>query len=56
MDATESRCLLLHMEWADSLAWNAALGVPALAQDERLLTSASASCSSPCTRRTTADR
>ena len=37
MDVTESRCLLLHMEWADSLAWNAALGVPALARDERLL-------------------
>jgi uncharacterized damage-inducible protein DinB len=37
MDVTESRCLLLHMEWADSLAWNAALGVPALAQDESLL-------------------
>lgn len=29
--------LLLHMEWADALAWNAALGVPALARDERLL-------------------
>jgi uncharacterized damage-inducible protein DinB len=37
MDVTESRDLLLHMEWADSLALNAALGVPTLAQDERLL-------------------
>jgi hypothetical protein len=38
MDVTESRGLLLHMEWADSLALEAALGVPALARDKRLLT------------------
>ncbi len=37
MDVNESRFLLLHMEWADSLAFSAALGVPALAQDESLL-------------------
>lgn len=33
---TGYRTLLLHMEWADSLVWSAALGVPALAHDDRV--------------------